>query len=72
MDYSVGIPRPGPEAAGSRRGDANNDPDALHENMVICVEALVGREGGRESVELEEQLSKRCLRMRQDGTVRRC
>ena len=33
-----------------------NDPDVLHENMVICVEALVGREGGGESVKLEEQL----------------
>ena len=45
MDYSVGIARPGPEAAG-------RSP----RNMVIRVEALAGREGGGESVELEEQL----------------
>lgn len=33
-----------------------NDPERLEENMVICVEALVARENGRESVKLEEQL----------------
>jgi Xaa-Pro aminopeptidase len=33
-----------------------NDPDVLQESMVICVEALVGKVGGRESVKLEEQL----------------
>ncbi|HEV8677109.1 MAG TPA: Xaa-Pro peptidase family protein [Methylomirabilota bacterium] len=33
-----------------------NDPEVLQENMVICVEALVGEENGRESVKLEEQL----------------
>jgi Xaa-Pro aminopeptidase len=33
-----------------------NDPDVLQEHMVICVEALVGEPGGRQSVKLEEQL----------------
>jgi Xaa-Pro dipeptidase len=33
-----------------------NDPDVIQENMVICVEALVGEDGGRQSVKLEEQL----------------
>jgi Xaa-Pro aminopeptidase len=33
-----------------------NDPEVLQENMVICVEALVGTENGRENVKLEEQL----------------
>lgn len=33
-----------------------NDPEVIQENMVICVEALVGQENGRESVKLEEQL----------------
>jgi Xaa-Pro aminopeptidase len=33
-----------------------NDPDVLQANMVICVEALVGEAGGRQSVKLEEQL----------------
>jgi Xaa-Pro aminopeptidase len=33
-----------------------NDPEVLQENMVICVEALVGTENGREHVKLEEQL----------------
>ncbi|MBI2467365.1 MAG: aminopeptidase P family protein [Candidatus Rokubacteria bacterium] len=33
-----------------------NDPEVFQENMVICVEALVGKENGRESVKLEEQL----------------
>jgi Xaa-Pro aminopeptidase len=33
-----------------------NDADVLRENMVICVEALVGTEHGRENVKLEEQL----------------
>jgi Xaa-Pro aminopeptidase len=33
-----------------------NDPDLIQENMVICVEALVGQEDWPESVKLEEQL----------------
>jgi Xaa-Pro aminopeptidase len=33
-----------------------NDADVLQANMVICVEALVGEAGGRQSVKLEEQL----------------
>ena len=33
-----------------------NDPEVIQENMVICVEALVGEEDRRESVKLEEQL----------------
>ena len=33
-----------------------NDPDVVEPNMVICVEALVGEAGGRQSVKLEEQL----------------
>ncbi|MBI3458078.1 MAG: aminopeptidase P family protein [Candidatus Rokubacteria bacterium] len=33
-----------------------NDPEVIQENMVICVEALVAEENGRESVKLEEQL----------------
>ncbi len=33
-----------------------NDPDVIQENMVLCVEALVGEAGGRENVKLEEQL----------------
>jgi hypothetical protein len=33
-----------------------NDPDVLQENMVLCVEALVGEAGGRQCVKLEEQL----------------
>ena len=33
-----------------------NDPEVLQEHMVICVEALVGTENGREHVKLEEQL----------------
>jgi Xaa-Pro aminopeptidase len=33
-----------------------NDPDVIEEHMVICVEALVGEDGGRQSVKLEEQL----------------
>jgi Xaa-Pro aminopeptidase len=33
-----------------------NDDDVLVENMVLCVEALVGEEGGHENVKLEEQL----------------
>jgi Xaa-Pro aminopeptidase len=33
-----------------------NDPDVLRENMVICVEALVGEAGGRQCVKLEEQV----------------
>lgn len=33
-----------------------NDPDVLQENMVICLEALAAKAGGRESVKLEEQL----------------
>lgn len=33
-----------------------NDPEVIQENMVMCVEALVAKESGRESVKLEEQL----------------
>jgi Xaa-Pro dipeptidase len=33
-----------------------NDPDQVEENMVICVEALVGKENGNQSVKLEEQI----------------
>ena len=33
-----------------------NDQDVIRENMVICVEALVGREGAGECVKLEEEL----------------
>jgi Xaa-Pro dipeptidase len=33
-----------------------NDADVLEENMVICVEALAGRDDGRECVKLEEQI----------------
>ncbi|MGH7320367.1 MAG: M24 family metallopeptidase [Candidatus Rokuibacteriota bacterium] len=33
-----------------------NDRDAIRENMVICVEALVGQESAGECVKLEEQL----------------
>jgi Xaa-Pro aminopeptidase len=33
-----------------------NDPDVLQENMVICVEALVGTQDGGENVKIEEQL----------------
>jgi Xaa-Pro aminopeptidase len=33
-----------------------NDPDVLAAGMVMCVEALVAEEGGRESVKLEEQV----------------
>ena len=33
-----------------------NYPGELKENMIICVEASFGREGGREQVKLEEQL----------------
>ncbi len=33
-----------------------NDPEVVQEHMVICVEALVARDGQGESVKLEEQL----------------
>jgi hypothetical protein len=33
-----------------------NDDDSLRENMVMCVEALVGQEGAGECVKLEEEL----------------
>ena len=42
-----------PDFSGTGLG---NYPGKLKENMVICVEASFGREGGREQVKLEEQL----------------
>ena len=37
-------------------GGFGNDPDVLEENMVICLEGLASKRGGRESVKLEEEL----------------
>ena len=37
-------------------GGFGNDTDVLEENMVICLEGLASKRGGRESVKLEEEL----------------
>jgi len=37
-------------------GGFGNDPDVLEENMVMSIEGLGSKVGGRESVKLEEQV----------------